>query len=121
MNLQLSRKDAPKALIVAAHPDDEYAFAATVCRITHELAGVVDQAVLTNGEGGYRYSQLAEAVYGEPLTVENVGRRPLAQRAAAAVPGTEGRAIHTRREWSLPRTLGHGQPFAARRPYRPNP
>ena len=62
---------------MAAHPDDECAFAATVYRITHELAGVVDQVVLTNGEGGYRYSQLAEAVYGEPLTIETVGRAAL--------------------------------------------
>ena len=98
MSLQLSRKEfllsvggaaiaahgqtgapagGPKVLIVVAHPDDEYAFAAAVYRITHELAGTVDQVVLTNGEGGYRYSQLAESIYGEPLSVESVGRSAL--------------------------------------------
>lgn len=98
MSLQLSRKEfllsvgggaiaahgqtgtpagGPKVLIVVAHPDDEYAFAATVYRITHEQAGTVDQVVLTNGEAGYRYSQLAESIYGERLTVESVGRSAL--------------------------------------------
>jgi len=67
----------PRVLIVVAHPDDEYTFAATVYRITHELNGVVDQVVITNGEGGYRYSQLAESVYGVELTREEVGRRYL--------------------------------------------
>jgi LmbE family N-acetylglucosaminyl deacetylase len=67
----------PKVLIVVAHPDDEYTFAATVYRITHELKGTVDQVVITNGEGGYRYSQLAESVYGVALTKEDIGRKYL--------------------------------------------
>ena len=67
----------PRVLVVVAHPDDEYTFAATVYRITHELNGIVDQVVLTNGEGGYRYSQLAESVYGMELTREDVGRKHL--------------------------------------------
>ena len=58
-----SAAGAPKILIVVAHPDDEYAFAATVYRIIDELGGTVDQLVLTNGEGGFRYSRLAEAYY----------------------------------------------------------
>jgi LmbE family N-acetylglucosaminyl deacetylase len=66
-----------KILIVVAHPDDEYAFAATIYRITHELNGTVDQVVITNGEGGYRYSQLAESIYGVELTKEDVGRKYL--------------------------------------------
>ena len=121
MNLQLSRKEfllsvatgvaaahaepakpvrAPKALIVVAHPDDEYACAATVYRITHEFAGTVDQVVLTNGEGGYRYSQLAEAVYGEPLTVETVGRAalPAIRKAETA---RAGRLLGVRNQWFL--------------------
>ena len=67
----------PKVLIVVAHPDDEYTFAATVYRMTKELGGIVDQLILTNGEGGYRYSRLAEAYYGLALTREEVGRAHL--------------------------------------------
>jgi len=67
----------PRVLIVVAHPDDEACFAATVYEITHNLGGVVDQMVITNGEGGYRYSLLAEPVYGVALTDEAVGRAAL--------------------------------------------
>ena len=62
-----------RALIVVAHPDDESCFAATVYEITHNLGGTVDQLVITNGEGGYRYSLLAESFYGVALTDEAVG------------------------------------------------
>lgn len=68
-----------KILLVAAHPDDEYYFAATVYRIAQELGGVVDHVVITNGEGGFRYSALAEKIYGLPLTEESTGRRYLPQ------------------------------------------
>jgi LmbE family N-acetylglucosaminyl deacetylase len=71
------RQPAPRVLIVVAHPDDEACFAATVYQITHNLGGVVDQLVITNGEGGYRYSLLAEPVYGVALTDEAVGRAAL--------------------------------------------
>lgn len=64
-------------LIVVAHPDDEVCFAATVYEITHNLGGTVDQLVVTNGEGGYRYSLLAEPYYGVALTDEAVGRAEL--------------------------------------------
>jgi len=67
----------PRVLIVVAHPDDESCFAATVYEITHNLGGVVDQLVITNGEGGYRYSLLAESFYGVALTDEAVGRAAL--------------------------------------------
>jgi LmbE family N-acetylglucosaminyl deacetylase len=66
-----------RALIVVAHPDDESCFAATVYEITHNLGGRVDQLVITNGEGGYRYSLLAESFYGVALTDEAVGRAAL--------------------------------------------
>jgi LmbE family N-acetylglucosaminyl deacetylase len=66
-----------RALIVVAHPDDEFCFAATVYEITHNLGGTVDQLVITNGEGGYRYSLLAEPYYGLALTDEAVGRAAL--------------------------------------------
>jgi LmbE family N-acetylglucosaminyl deacetylase len=67
----------PKVLLVVAHPDDEYNFAATTYRIARELGGTVDEVVITNGEGGYRYSSLAEKIYGLQLTREEVGRSHL--------------------------------------------
>ena len=67
----------PKVLVITAHPDDETAMAATIYKITHELNGLVDQCVITNGEGGYKYSTLAEAYYGLELTDEAVGRANL--------------------------------------------
>jgi LmbE family N-acetylglucosaminyl deacetylase len=67
----------PKLLIVVAHPDDEYAFAATTYRLTRELGWAADLVVITNGEAGYRYSTLAEAVYGVGLTRERDGRSRL--------------------------------------------
>jgi len=66
-----------RVLIVVAHPDDEFCFAATVYEITHNLGGTVDQLVITNGEGGYRYSLLAESYYGVSLTDEAIGRAAL--------------------------------------------
>ena len=62
-------EDEPiKALLVNAHPDDESESAAVVYRITHEAGGIVDQVVVTNGEGGHRYAAPAEAFYRLPLT-----------------------------------------------------
>ena len=66
-----------RVLLVVAHPDDEYAFAATVYRLTRELDATVDQVVITNGEAGFRHSQLAEIHYGIALTDEQVGRSRL--------------------------------------------
>lgn len=64
-------------LIVIAHPDDETTFAATVYKITHDLGGRVDLALITNGEGGFKYSTLAEPIYNVELTDEKVGREHL--------------------------------------------
>ena len=66
-----------KALIVAAHPDDEYAVAAIAYRLSREAGWTLDHVVITNGEGGYRYAALAETIYGVPLTAEKDGRRNL--------------------------------------------
>src|ERR1044071_6967267 len=63
-----------KVLIVTAHPDDESTFAVTIYKITHDLKGKVDIAIITNGEAGYKYSTLAESIYGVELTDEKVGR-----------------------------------------------
>ena len=68
---------APTVLLVVAHPDDEAMFAASVYKITHTLGGNVDLAVVTDGSGGFRYSQLAEPIYGLKLTDETVAREHL--------------------------------------------
>lgn len=64
----------PRILLVTAHPDDDALFCGAVYKATHSLGGVVDLAVVTNGEGGYRFSTLAEPIYGLKLTDEAVGR-----------------------------------------------
>jgi len=64
-------------LLVVAHPDDEYYFAATVYRMSVQLNAQVDEVIITDGEGGYRYSTLAEPLYGMSLTSETVGRKEL--------------------------------------------
>jgi LmbE family N-acetylglucosaminyl deacetylase len=66
-----------KVLIVTAHPDDESEMAAVTYRIGKELGGTVDQVIVSDGEAGYRYSLLAERVYGMHLTEESVGRSAL--------------------------------------------
>lgn len=66
-----------KILAVTAHPDDETGFAVTIYKLSHDLKSRVDIAVVTNGEGGYKYSTLAEDLYGVELTDEKVGREYL--------------------------------------------
>lgn len=72
-----SREAGPKVLVVTAHPDDDATFAGTNYKIIHNLGGIVDIALITNGEGGYKYSTLAEDIYGLELTDEAVGRKYL--------------------------------------------
>lgn len=66
-----------KLLIVVAHPDDEFMFAAATYRLVRELGWTADQVVITNGEAGYRYSTLAQTVYGVSLSQERDGRAHL--------------------------------------------
>jgi LmbE family N-acetylglucosaminyl deacetylase len=72
-----ARPSNGRLLIVVAHPDDEYAFAAATYRLTRELGWTADQVVITDGESGYRYSALAESVYGKALANERDGRANL--------------------------------------------
>jgi LmbE family N-acetylglucosaminyl deacetylase len=72
-----AQESAPSILLVVAHPDDEAMFAASAYKVTHTLGGVVDLAVVTDGSGGFRYSQLAEPIYGLKLTDEAVAREHL--------------------------------------------
>ena len=67
----------PKVLLVTAHPDDDALFSATVFKTSHLLKGDVDLALMTNGEGGYKYSTLGNFVYDRQLDKEEVGREYL--------------------------------------------
>jgi LmbE family N-acetylglucosaminyl deacetylase len=95
-----TREPAFKALLVVAHPDDEYAFAATAYRMIRELGGAADQVVITNGEGGFRYSQLASVYYGAALTNEATGRRMLPEIRRKEAEAA-GRIIGIRRHYFL--------------------
>jgi LmbE family N-acetylglucosaminyl deacetylase len=67
----------PRVLAVIAHPDDETVFAASLYAVSRELGGVCDVVVITNGEGGFKYSTLAESLYHAELTREEIGRARL--------------------------------------------
>ena len=69
--------EGPRILAVIAHPDDESAFAGAVFASAVEHGSAVDVLCITNGEGGFKYSTLAERIYGEELTQELVGRAEL--------------------------------------------
>ena len=72
-----SAADGPSVLLVTAHPDDDALYAATVFKITHLMNGTADLAIMTNGEGGYKYATLGEFIYGEELDSESAGRDKL--------------------------------------------
>jgi LmbE family N-acetylglucosaminyl deacetylase len=67
----------PRILCVVAHPDDEISFAGTLYKAATHLGAACDVLTITNGEAGYKYSTLAERVYGLELTDPEVGRREL--------------------------------------------
>ena len=62
-----SNAQGPKVLVVTAHPDDETGFSVTMFKITHELKGVVDMAVMTDGGGGFADAQLGSMFLGVNL------------------------------------------------------
>lgn len=67
----------PKVLIVTAHPDDETSFPVTVFKITHNLKGTVDLALMTDAQGGFNGSELGSMYYGYSLTDSVIGRERL--------------------------------------------
>ncbi len=67
----------PEVLVVVAHPDDELQFTGLLYKLRQHLGGAADVALITNGEGGFKYATLAESIYGLPLTEEAVGRAEL--------------------------------------------
>ncbi len=66
----------PKVLIVTAHPDDETMFPATIFKITKELKGTVDLALITDASGGYN-GMVASTYYDKNLTDSATGRAAL--------------------------------------------
>ena len=66
----------PKVLIVTAHPDDETMFPVTIFKITRELKGTADLALITDGSGGYN-GLVASSYYGMNLTDSAMGRTHL--------------------------------------------
>ena len=89
-----------RVLLVVAHPDDEYEVAGTLYRISKELSGTVDQLIITNGEGGYRYSTLADRYYGVNLTEESIGRARL-PRIRREEARRAARILGIRHQWFL--------------------
>lgn len=73
----VGERTGPRVLLMMAHPDDESVCAASLYMITQEQGGVVDLAVITNGEGGFRHSYLAGRYHGLALSEEAVGREHL--------------------------------------------
>lgn len=66
----------PRVLIVTAHPDDETMFPVTVFKITHELNGSADLALITDASGGYN-GLVASSYYGLNLVDSATGRKHL--------------------------------------------
>lgn len=66
-----------RVLAVVAHPDDETYFAGTVYRLARHFKSTVDVVVITNGEGGYKYADLAAPLYKLELSIEEIGRKHL--------------------------------------------
>jgi len=67
---------SPRILIVTAHPDDETVFPVTVFKITHELKGSADLALITDASGGYN-GLVASSYYGMNMVDSVVGRKYL--------------------------------------------
>lgn len=67
----------PRVLVVNAHPDDETSFPIILYKITHELKGTVDLALITDGQGGFNGSELGSVYYKLNLTDSVVGRAEL--------------------------------------------
>lgn len=67
----------PKVLVVQAHPDDETTFPVILYKITHELNGLIDLALMTDGQGGFLNSLFAAQYYNINLTDSVIARQYL--------------------------------------------
>lgn len=72
----IAQNAVPKVLVVTAHPDDETMFPVTIFKITHDLKGMVDLALITDGSGGYN-GLVASTFYDKNLTDSTTGRKYL--------------------------------------------
>jgi N-acetylglucosamine malate deacetylase 2 len=68
-----------KVLLVVAHPDDESECAAAIYKITHELGGIVDQVIVTDGRSGVEYSGPGNAFYHGYAVSERIDLKRLAR------------------------------------------
>lgn len=85
----------PRVLCIFAHPDDETTVAGAIFKTATHLGGRVDMLLVTNGEGGFKYSTLAERMYGLELTREDVGREHLPRiRREEMLEGCELLGVH---------------------------
>lgn len=77
VSINVFAQRGPKVLVVNAHPDDETSFPIILYKITHDLKGTVDLALLTDGSGGFNGSELGSVYYGLNLTDSLIGRAEL--------------------------------------------
>jgi len=76
ISIYASYAQSPRILIVTAHPDDETTFPVTVFKITRELNGSADLALITDASGGYN-GLVASSYYGMNLVDSVIGRKHL--------------------------------------------
>jgi LmbE family N-acetylglucosaminyl deacetylase len=72
----LCAAQSPRVLIVTAHPDDETMFPVTIFKVTRELKGSADLALITDASGGYN-GLVASSFYGLNLIDSATGRKHL--------------------------------------------
>ncbi|MCE7063421.1 PIG-L family deacetylase [Dyadobacter sp. CY343] len=72
----LCAAQSPRVLIVTAHPDDETMFPVTIFKVTRELKGSADLALITDASGGYN-GLVASSFYGLNLVDSATGRKHL--------------------------------------------
>jgi len=75
--LTIKAQTGPKVLVINAHPDDETSFPVILYKITHDLNGIVDLVVMTDGGGGFHGSELGSVYYGLKLTDSVIARNNL--------------------------------------------
>ena len=73
----IAAAQGPKILVITAHPDDETTFSVSLFKITKELKGTVDMAVMTDGGGGFADSQLGAMYFDLPIADSIVARTHL--------------------------------------------